>query len=476
MPIAPFIAINSRGATTPQARRYINMSPTPFGATFGSNDTNSGSGGLNSPRGTPAIIKFGGSQTFLATVGTEIYRSTDGGTSWTLVKTFTAGTHIASARSVAKSGLWVLHPNGVATAVVITHCYPNTDYYAHYSTNGTSWTTVGPFVLGTAGYTEPTDFCVWRGRLCVLWAAGDFNLDQEMLSIFDPVTNTMTFALTGTQGSSTVANGAMCVFNDRLFTITRGYAGSARCDFKEYVAGSFVTLATDLQSGGGNGAQKIAMFVDGANMYAWQCNSSAWIVYKWTSALVRSDITTSVKPTGLAAGTDARMHVIVDNRSTPGSTPTIWLVSSTDGGASTTLNLWKWNGDTSFIGTIPGSASSTPDDTGGTARDNVSFIKHSQGVTFWTSGEDHIEMKGFAAALGGLTVSFKLYSDAGTGTANVRAWQGVATDEYPLSPATLTGAGGTFAKDNTTTYSIGWSAQTDGFATGQYAKFILEKY
>jgi hypothetical protein len=170
------------------------------------------------------------------------------------------------------------------------------------------------------------------------------------------------------------------------------------------------------------------------------------------------------------------MSMIVDNRTTPGSVPTFWIYQSVSGAAASALNQWQWNGVSSFVGTLPASSSSVANDSGGSARDSLPFVKHSQGATFWTSGEDYLEEQGTSITVGGIIVSFKMYSDAGTGTASVRAWRGVADDEYPLAAATLTGTLTGLAKDNTTVHSVTWQAVTDGFTSGQRAKFVLEKY
>lgn len=479
MPIAPFLALNSRAAATPRLRRFVNATPTNIGATFGTNDTD-GTGSLDRARGYPAVVKFGGSKTFLATVGNAVYRSTDGGASWTSVKSL-AG-FIYSTTTIAKSGLFVLHVAGVATAVMVTQSGSST-YYAHTSTDGVAWTTLGPFSLPGFNYYIPNDSVVFAGKLVTIWSEDSQNASP--VTIFDPVAGTMVIADIGSLGGANYGTASsLCVFNNRLFALVRTFGGSGATALKEFIAGTWVSVSTGLSTGGSQSIQKTCLFVDGASMYGFLLkgtgvNAAGWNVYKWDSSLTRTEVTASVIPTALASGLggDQRMSVIVDNRTTPGAAPIFWLLQSVDGAAASAMNLWQWNGGSSFIGTLPGSSGSGSNDSGGTARDNLPFIKHAQGSTFWTSGEDHVEMKGLSPVLGGLSVAFVMYSDASTGTGQIRAWQGTGDDEYPLTAANLTGAGATtFPKDNATVNTVTWNAQSDGFATGILAKFILEKF
>lgn len=470
MAIAPFLGINSRNGT-PQVKRFINMSPTFIGVAIPTAIIDTDSATIADNRGYPGVVKFGGSRTFLATIGLDIWRTTDGGATWASVKTFTS-THLASTVSVAKSGLWVLHNAGVATAVVITHRHAGTaEYYVHSSTNGTSWTTTGPFTAATANCYRPMSYCVWRGKLVVAWSN---NGVVTVSSIYDPVTGTMAFAQT-TVGT-TIGLG-LTVFNDRLFMSQADQAAAGTWYLFESVAGAWSLLQSASAFGNPTKPHTHALFTDGTNMYGIFLAATAWKCFKWDSALARTDITSLVIPTSLGSvATTQRFSAIIDSRSVPGTAPTIWLIQSVDGGSATSLNMWKWNSATTFIGTIPGSALSGPDDTGGQATDGIPFVHHAQGTTFWTSGEDYVEMKGMSPAAGGITVSFTLYSDAGTGTGSVRAWHGSNTAAYPLSAATLSGTTTGLAKDNTTVHIVTWQAATDGYTSGQRAKFVTEKF
>jgi hypothetical protein len=553
MAIAPFLALNSRAAATPQLRRYINATPSNVGATFGTADTEPTS--LNNPRGYPAVVKFGGAQTFLATVGNEIYRSEDGAVSWTLVKTFTAATHIATTNTAAKSGLFVMHVAGVATAVVITKLNASANYFSHTSTDGVIWVTSAAFVGPSTVYSRSDDSVLWNGKLVTIWLDGTAVTDNALTSVFDPSIGTMTFALFGTLGNGNSTGAALCVYNSRVFGVVRGTAGANATVLRELVAGTWgATIGTSLaaSAAGAVNEGKFCMFVDGVNMYAFVTSAAAWKCFRWDSVLTRTDISATIIPTALATlmvGA-ARMSVVIDNRAVPGTTPTIWLYQSVDGSAASAVNEWQWNGDinpsNSFIGTTPTAISSAPQDSGGSARDNLPFVKHAQGTTYWTSGEDHVELKGFAPTLGGIIVSYKLYNGnkteiavasngailpqgtinvdsttgfaasgtlyvqtstgtqtvaytgvtatsftgctGGTGTmstfgivtaattGSIRAWRGVSDDEYPLTAATLSGTTSALAIDDFTTRVITWQAQTDGFATGQLAKFAMEKF
>jgi hypothetical protein len=419
MPISPFLGLNSRDATSPELLRFINAVPSSVGVTIHGavNDTDA-SVGVRVARGYPAVVKFGGSRTFLATVGTAIYRSTDGGATWTAVKTFSAG-QLDPSYTVAKSGLFVLHVNGVATAVVVTKPFGSSSWFAHTSTDGVTWTTSSAFVGPNIFWYNPTDSVVWDGKLVTIWH--DTNGAQGCVStIYDPSTGTMSFATFANYPSDQLQIGTpLCVFNNRLFAIARG--GQANdCNLRELVAGIWLNVTTiSTTQNFLSDDSKMALFVDGAFMYGFilqTSGSTGWNCFQWDSSLTQTNITAAVIPTALASGlgTAQRMSVIVDDRGTPGSAPTIWLYQSVDGTGASALNEWQWNGPTSYIGTLPGNAGSGPNSTGGDALMNLPFVKHAQGTTYWTSGEDFIQLAGFAPVQGGVAASFYLFSDGTT--------------------------------------------------------------
>lgn len=472
MPLSPFLAVNCRNGT-PQVERWVNAIPAFIGVPITGATGDTDGTNINIPRGYTAAIKFGGSQTFVVTVGQAIHRTTDGGGTWTQVWDLTPYT--SGGFSVAKSGLFVLHVGGVATAVLVTFKFSNT-YYAHKSTDGVTWATAGPFATGATNPYYNNDTVVWNGRLVTIWNSS--SNEDTLSTVYDPVTDTMSMATMGSFGGAFHGSGSLCVFNDRLFSVMRSFAGASSTRILELVAGTWVTINA-FTSTTGDATSKTCMFVDGAFLYAFVTVGAAWQCFQWSSAMGGpTNISGAVVPTALSSGmaAGARMSVIIDDRAVPGTAPTIWLHQSVDGTAGSAINQWKWNGPSQFIGTLPGSAGSGPNSTGGSARDNLPFTHEAQGVTFWTSGEDHLEMKGVTPIVGGISVAFVLYSDDGLGVASVRAWQGVATDEYPLAAATLTGTTTGLAKDNVTVHSVAWQAATDGFASGDVAKFIMEKF
>lgn len=474
MPISPFLALNSRAATTPQLRRYVNATPATVGVTFGTNDTDALS--LNNPRGNSPAVKFGGSQTFLAAVGSDIYRTTDAGATWVSVKTFT-GAQLDATSTSSKSGLFVMDVAGLATAVIVTHGTVGTaNYFAHKSSNGTTWVTSGPFSIADTAVIAATDSVIWDGKLVTMWWR---NNDKFYSSVYDPAADTMSFA--AANGGQTVLyqSCALAVFQGNLYQLLHSGNTSGTWVLQQLVAGAWSSLQSATGFGTLDGFQcKESLFVDGSNMFGVLSTGSAWKVFQWTAALSRTDISATVIPTALASGlaNTQRMSVIVDQRGVPGTAPTIWLYQSIDGTAGSAMNEWAWNGNASFIGTLPGSAASVPNDSGGSARDNLPYIKHAQGTTYWTATEDSTQLVSFAPVVGGITVGFKMYSDSGTGTGSIRAWYGTATQAYPLSAATLTGTTTGLTKDNTTTYFVTWQAATDGFSSGQRAKFVMEKF
>jgi len=475
MPIAPFLALGNRGAGTPQLKRYLNATPAIVGSTFGVPDTSAV--GLNVNRGYPAVIKFGGSRTFLATVGLDIYRSTNGGASWSSVFTFVSGTHLHPSSTASKSGLFVLHVGGAATACIVTQHHTTSDWWAFTSADGTTWATHGPFSGPNSSYNDPHDSVVWSGRLVSMWGRG---ADANVVStVFDPSTLSMTFASMATIGPGNVVNDIpLCVYRDRLFALNHESSGSRLVRLEELSFGSWIPVEAAWDGCSTTNEGKNCLFTDGTFMYVFMQRLGSWMCHYWDSLLTRTDITAITVPTALASGmlNTARMSVVADSRTLMGIPPRFWLHQSVDGAPGSMLNQWAWNTLGAFIGASPGSPASIPDDSGGSARDNLPFVAHAQGTTFWTSGEEHVEQVGMAPAPGGITVSFRLYSDFGVGTTNVRAWRGVALQTTPINAATLTGPTLGLAKDNTTIHQVVWEAVIDGFTAGQRAKFVLELF
>jgi hypothetical protein len=473
----PFLALNVRNGT-PQLRRYISGSVTSSGATFGTEDNNTGlaaSSQFNAFMNMSPVVQFGGSNTLIATVGNQIYRSTNGGTSWSSVRTLTT---LAATVQGAKSGIWILYSNGVPELTLV---YKNSaaTWYVETSPDGTTWTTRGPFTLSGAGGYPDVSIVVWGNRLAFLngdggsAGAGFF----AYVALYDP--NTHTFTSFSSPSMANVYNiGCLCVFRNRLFALVD--RGSNVISIYEAVGG-VLSFVVDLETTGASTPTlnaRWALFASGTKMYAlyWKSVALGWRCKELDSNLAATDITSSVIPPGMTIGSSSdRAGVIVDNNPNPGSAPSIYIMYATSGATSASWTTYQWNGPAALMTAI-----GPP---GGTPGDGIPFGLGSQGATFWTADERHGEIVSNTYVAGGVRFSFKLYSAGGAETVVARLWYANQTTAYPVSACTLTNASaGVIAgnaisgltADNSTTYLVTWNAQTDGIVAGDYAKVVLE--
>jgi hypothetical protein len=465
--IHPFLALNVRNGT-PQAKQYVNATPTFFGGTFGTADVVSGVSTPTFIKGYVPIVRFGGSSTFLATVGNQVYQSTNAGTSWTSV--YTMSTLPATVQN-AKTGLWVIYNTGTPTVVLGWSNETTATVYFTNSTNGTSWAATVQATGLSLGYIA-ADTVVWDGNLVTWWAYENGSGAAPFTTIYSPSSNSISSQVPANNGFNISVS--MCVFQNRCFAVVQTSSGTALLN--EMVAGSWVTdatMATGLGASGINDQAQNALFTDGTNMYAFfYKGSTGWQAYQITSALVVTNITSSVMPAvGLdtSATTSSRWKVVIDCYAVPGSA-SIWLYYALNGTTGTNWTEYQWNGNASLMTLVQ---------TAGDVSDAMPFVRHSQGTTFWVSGENMPVITGFAAgSAGNITVSYVVYSDSLSGTCNIQGYFGTNTQAFPLSPATINGVGGgqvTGVPMNGTTQTLTWNAQTDGFTPGALVKFILEQ-
>lgn len=486
--VAPFIALEYR--TSPQIIRYAGTSAALVGASFGVADSTTTSNlAAVFPRGR--VIRFGGLNTYVATVGSSIYRSTDGGMTWTAVQSLTdlnSNTH-------RKSGFVVVYLNGVPALAMIYGGTTNTQVYGVYSFDGINWTTQGPFTVlgggGGAGAVIGYNQLIVQDSTIFLQlgsAGGGTTAGTDNTVIWTPGSNNAVgTSLSGIQSGQLAPS--LCEFNNRLFGLYQRTTSSA-LTLGEIVGQTTVVL-TSLQLGepttsGGAGT----LFVDGVNMYAIATGSDgagtntglkAWQI---SSSLVVTEITSTVLPAILrtAFSTDGsgavscRILSLIDGVSSPGSSPTIYLYFSSTGNSD--WALYQWNGNATEISLIS---------QGGSTLNSMPLFGFVNGDYFVadsvfpsTSGiSAEIINRTFTAT--GVRLSFKLYGTAGS--VSFRAYYGDANSEYPTNAATLTNpsvgaiSGGTTntgltADDGATTYQVTWDAQTDGFTQNSQYRLV----
>ena len=464
--ISPFLALNIRNGT-PQLRNYVNATPTSFGSTFGAADTDTGFT-ANIIKGYVPVVRLGGSQTFLATVGNAVYRSTDGGTTWTSVKTLTG---IGALYQSGKIGLWVIYNTGVPTAVV---SWTEGGSPVHFSstTDGATWTS--DVTIATINLYAPVDTVVWQGNLVSWWGYVNGSGSAPQSVTYNPSTNSASVSSDTNNGFN--LSTCLCVFQNRLFALVQTSSGSVL--LREQIGGVWMaqqTIATGISGTAITDQTKVALFTDSTNMYAFWYKGVAttgWQCTQFDSSLTATNITSSVIPAGLdtTATTTSRWQIIVDCRANPG-TFNIWGYYAPNGNQSTNWTEYQWNGNSSLMTLVQ---------TGGDVADGMPFVRHSQGDTFFTASEFYVEILGFSAgSAGNITVTYALYSDTGSGTASVQGFFGTGDQAYPLSPATINGVpAGTVTGIplDGSHHTLTWNAQTDGFTPGSQAKFVLEQF
>lgn len=472
----PFLALNHRSGT-PQLKRYINANPTNTGVTFGAADANGGYATPNDFFNRSPVVQYMGSNTLFAVVGNQVYRSTDSAASWTSVRTLT--NLVASIQS-AKSGLYVLYSNGLPELTVVYRSATNV-FYVDTSQDGTTWTTYGPFALNASWGWSP--FCgesVWDGKLALLGSDGP-GLNLYLCALYDPNTHTITSVISPNL-SGQATNGTLCVYRDRLFALISRGTGTGQNYVSIYeVTGSGISFLMDLDTAAMTApdpSSRWGMFVSGSKLYAlyWKSAAAGWRCKEIDSTFTVTDVTSSVIPAGMTGGAStSRVGVLVDNNSNPGAAPNIYIFHATDGGTSTAWSMYQWNGAASTMTGV-----GTP---GGLASDAMPFALGSQGHTFWTTDERHVEILGRTFLPGKIRLSFKMFSASGTETVVARVWYTTATNAYPTTAATLSNASAGsitgnaisgLTADNTTTYQVSWDAQTDGLNAGDFAKIIIE--
>lgn len=497
--IASFIGLQFQTGT-PQMFRYAGTNVAAVGSSFGTADIAVTSSLSNNCMPCGRVIRFGGLNTYVATVDTNIYRSTNGGSTWTAVH---ALTDIASTATQIKSGFAVVYLNGLPALAMMyqgSGAGSLNSYYGVYSFDGVTWTTQGSFTITTAGNLSNVNrgfnHTVVQGSTVYIQAgsssaAGGSSSDYTF--IYQPGANSITAA-----NPSGIGNGNMsptiCEFNNRIFVL---YVRTAATTLTlGEIVGNNSTVISSLQTGmpsttSGTGT----LFVDGVNMYAIATGSdgagsnTGFKVWQISSTLTVTEITSTVLPTilrsayPLTAGiAEGRVQAIIDGVTSPGSAPTIYLYFSFS--ANTNYALYQWNGNATEITLIS---------QGGTTLHSLPFFGNVTGTYFVadsvypsTTGIS-VEVTNRIFTATGVRLSFKIYGTSAGGAVSFRVYVGAANEEYPTTAGTLTDpsvgaiSGGNIntgltADNGVTTYQVTWAAQTDGFTTNSQFRLVGDAF
>lgn len=465
-----FIAVNHRDGSGPVLKAYTNGTPTILGTTFGAADGMGGYGPDTEFMNNAQFCYFLGF--FYALVGGKIYKATDlTATSWTLVLTINVS-NLATTIQAVHSGLQVVFNAGVPMMVVIY--LASTSKTAVWSADGSVWTET-PSITTAAGYAQFNTPMLYHGKLYTYLYNTISNTSGSWV-IFDPASKTLsTFAMTF--ASSDMA-AAMTVCQDRIF---HQQISGTTITLYELSGASAVARAT-IRSGATPMAKdgKSVIWSDGGFLYSmyWVSAGVGWEVKQITlDTWSMTDETSTMIPVEMAGVSSppntGRVGMLTDGVASPGSTPGRFIYYAHDGGTATAWSVYKLNGISAMVFL----------DSGGLASDAMPFYTQVDGDVFFSSGQKKIELISRTAVPGGVRYSFKIWG--ASETVSVRGWYCPATGDFPDTAATLSNpsvgvlSGNTvigLTADGITTVQLTWLAATDGFATGDFPKFLLEQF
>lgn len=473
--IAPFVALQYQ-STPVTMIRYAATNSSMIGTSFGSADAGIAAT-LNVVQPNGRVINFGGLNTYLAATGDSIYRTTDGGTTWTQVLTLAS----INAENHRKSGFSVVYLNGIP-AVTLIYSSLDTTIRTVYSFDGLNWTAQGPFTITSLGAGTDVGF----NRTIVIGSTLYMAItNTARIIIYDPgANNAIEVTPSGAAGAG--QSPGICEFNNRVFVLATRTTGTTLTLFE--IVGQTSTIISSLASQPtATATGQAALFVDGTNMYAIGLGADAsggLACFQVTSALAVTDISTTVLPAVLrtniptdSGGSNKSIRVIpvIDGVSSPGSSPTIYLYISIT--ANGPWALYQWNGNATQISLISQGGSSLHSLPGFGNVTGSYFVADS---VFPSTSGITVEITNRTFTSNGVRLSFKLYGSVGS--VSFRAYVGDSTAEYPTTACTLTNpsvgaiSGGTIntgltADNGATTYQVTWASQTDGFA--QNAEYSL---
>lgn len=481
MPSA-YLAINSRSGT-PQLRRYNGLSSSLIGQpVIGAVAENY----VTNTQPVNRVIQFGGANTFYVLQASssstnDVFRSTDGGNTWTSVLS-TAAQNTFTDR---KSGLNIIYNNGVPNLVFLTNTN-GSNIAAYRSADGTSW--VNDANLSFQSDTFWSDLVYRSSMICMVsgnsgggsltYTPGSLSFSSLLTAQVSPVNAILPLT----------AN--LVVFNDSLLCILMAGADTGQFQKRTLLlvlsSGIWViaqTLATPADFAVDNQAKCNAL-VSGDFLYTFSpANvSGVWACYQISSSYVASNISSTVLPLGLLSGVGQAGRALcwVDGQVSPGADPDKYMTFTVSGAVSSALTLYKWMGPSTRMADI---------DNGSNAGEALSLNKNVEGSTFWTSGENHVELVNRSAGANGTVLYFNLYAGSGgTPTVNVRVWYGTDNAEYPMNAATLTNpssgaitGGGTInsgivVNNGLSSYQVTWDNNGDGVSVGVRTIIVLEVF
>lgn len=496
----PFLAINYRpNGGVPKVKRYANCSPGDpvIGeATVGAADAvgtgTSQTGMVLHSR----VVQFGTNKQWFCAVGASVYYTTDAGLTWSNAAPFGIPTiNVLSVAQYLKTGLHVIDIGGVPN-IVFYYATTTATQWRGYRFDGSTWIALGPVTTGASLLVSDylIEDMVFNNVLYVV--LGRVGVNVPVITFFDPGAGSGGDFLMG--GGNASSPCSLAPYRGSLYAIYKGGSNINvyLWDLTAGVGTSIVaTLWTGTVAAAGLGTQYCDGFVDPVTgdliCIFYTTLALGWRAVRVSPTLVPTDITSSVIPfgmTGTTTGGDSpttsRCRAFVDQESTPGANPSIYVYYAPDGVTGTTMLMYKWNGVSTLM---------TVYDSGGNVADSLGCFPDMDGGQYsWSPAEKTLQPLQWLPAPGGVRFTFKLYSDSGTDLVRIRAFtrQQAAPEDRTKTPVeltnpsvgTLSGAGpgnymqgpAVVADNGVTTYQVTVNLAGVGFSLVERGRVIFD--
>ena len=409
---------------------------------------------INNPAGSAGV--------FYASTGTGIYRTLDGGNSWTLALTI-SGLGGGGGSTAAKSGLNIVTgADGLQYLCFLYQGFSTGSFTAGYrTTDGYTWTQdLAPtFTVDFAGLRQDT-----------VLGSVLYCLQNSSVLFYDVTTGVI-----GSVPAGSLERAAMCVWDNAIYVASYLTATGGRPLYR--IDGGRLNQVVNLATSGTTATttNKLGMFVDSSNLYVFSlrvASSTGWACYQVDTPGTYNvtDITSTVitgNMSGAGPGTSSRVLTYVDGNNTPGVNPAKYVLYSSDGTSGTSFQMFQWNGSSTAMTAIA---------TGGNVAHGITVSKAmTNNGTYYPFGVYPYIISSNPTTSGtvGWRINFTLWgSPAGT-TTSIRLWYGVPDDEYLTFIGNLTApSSGSLGANNTsvtglavdsgvTLYSMTWIPPTN---------------
>jgi hypothetical protein len=493
--------LRHRGAT-PQVFRYLNATPINLGNTFGTNDA-AGSPQYWTRRNAVIHVASG----VYAVQYDGVYRLQPDNVTWSNAGvdgglTFT-NPDLAAGYGVSRSGLHVFY---IGASPFVCGWYKTTtgaDNLRGFrlDVNAGTWaeqTDVATgTALGSADGGSPHNEIPFKGLLYFGTGAAGGVVAQRTLSPSSGSFSILTHPISNAAGLNYLYD--YCAFDDVLYMVTPidvSAGANGRPRLYALGAGTWNTTPTVLDTVPANlgltngGVARWCLFTDSTNLYA-LClvntdgvgTNYGWRLYQIDSALVVTDITTTVLPTSLRSPDDGggaplaqtgRFFKFIDVDTNPAS-PAIYLVYTPNNDPAQAITLFQWVSNAAPLNLI---------ETNGVASDAAPNLAQTGGDRIFTVGEMNILITNRQPVIGGEQIFFRAWGDPGPIDKYVRFYfskQGEPTSTQCVLTGTATGgsavrAGNEIqqveADDGTTEYSITWDVGANSVANGDRVQVV----